>query len=364
MRICFISDSKSVHCKRWTEAMAKLGHEVHLVCNHPVNLAGVNVHVREMYPFGKKGLCRIICGMLNVRKTKKLIRAINPDIVHLLGLFPLMAPDLKHIVRGLPNLAISGWGGEFTGSSGMVMDEKAKGILRYILKQADKITATGRHLAQITSQFTGKEIIIVPYGVELNRFSPSEFPEKQSNALTIGFLKHFEKKYGPECLLRAFALLTKKHGNIELLLIGGGSQANTLEQLAADLRITPLIRFIGAVPYEDVPLWLSRMDIFVMPSVYEEFGVAALEASAMELPVVASNAGGIPEVVQDGKTGILVPPENPAALADAIDKLISNPQMRAEFGKAGRRYVEENYRWEENVKAMIEVYKSMSPESC
>lgn len=360
MRICFISDSKSVHCKRWTEAMSKLGHEVHLVCNHPAVFAGVNVHVQEMYPFGKKGLRRFVRGMLNVRRTRKLIHSIKPDIVHLLGLFPLMAPDLKHIVRGLPNLVVTGWGGEFTGSSGMVIDEKTSGILRFILKHANKITATGRCLSKAASQFTDKAIIIVPYGVELNRFSPSEFPKKQNAKLTIGFLKHFEKKYGPECLLNAFASLTQKYGNIELLMIGGGSRANALEQLAAELCITSLVRFVNAVPYEDVPLWLSRMDVFVMPSVYEEFGVAALEASAMELPVVASNAGGIPEVVQDGKTGFLVPPENTTALAEAIDKLISSPQMRVEFGKAGRKFVLDNYKWEENVKAMVRVYESVS----
>jgi glycosyltransferase involved in cell wall biosynthesis len=98
------------------------------------------------------------------------------------------------------------------------------------------------------------------------------------------------------------------------------------------------------------------IDISVIVSNQESFGVSVIEAGACENPVVVSNVGGLPEVVEDGVTGIIVPAKNPIATADAIEKLILDKSLRESMGKAGRKRVEALYKWENNVEQMMEIY--------
>jgi len=104
---------------------------------------------------------------------------------------------------------------------------------------------------------------------------------------------------------------------------------------------------------------LARLDIFAMPSTYEGFGVAAIEAAAMEVPVVASNVYGIPDVVDDGVTGLLVPPKDVSALAQALRSLIADEERRRQMGRAARAFVAERYSWEKNTAEMESLYGEM-----
>jgi glycosyltransferase involved in cell wall biosynthesis len=118
-----------------------------------------------------------------------------------------------------------------------------------------------------------------------------------------------------------------------------------------------MVEFRGEVSHEKVPSVLNELDIFVMPSRAEGFGVAALEGAASELPVVATRVHGIPDVVIDGETGILVPPRDIGALAAAIESLATQAKVRAKMGKAGRAFVERHYRWEDNCAQMDRLYE-------
>jgi len=142
-------------------------------------------------------------------------------------------------------------------------------------------------------------------------------------------------------------------------MVGSGEPRSQLEELTGQLGLTRNISFLGAVEHRQVPNVLKNVDIFVMPSIREAFGVAAVEAQAMEIPVVATKVGGVPEVVKDGITGILVEPCNPEQLATAIIELIENPERRKEMGKDGRKYVPSHYRWEDNATLMDDLYKSV-----
>ena len=99
--------------------------------------------------------------------------------------------------------------------------------------------------------------------------------------------------------------------------------------------------------------------ISVFPSMNESFGVSVIEASACEKPVIVSNVGGLPEVVENGVTGIVVPPANTLELSKAIEKLILDKTLRIKMGKAGRDRVETMYNWENNVSEMIDIYKGI-----
>jgi glycosyltransferase involved in cell wall biosynthesis len=180
-----------------------------------------------------------------------------------------------------------------------------------------------------------------------------------TSAVTLGFFKHLKPKYGPEYLIRAVEMVVRQYPRTRLLMAGSGELRSHLEALTGQLGLTRNISFLGAVEHRQVSEVLKNVDIFVMPSIREEFGVAAVEAQAMEIPVVATRVGGVPEVVRDGITGILVETRNSEQLATAIIELIENPEKRREMGKEGRKYVLSHYRWEDNAALMDDLYKSV-----
>jgi len=201
---------------------------------------------------------------------------------------------------------------------------------------------------------------IVPFGVDCEQFSPRKEGHAEAGAarqVRIGFVKHLERIYGPDILLRAFAQIAGEGQDLRLVIVGDGSERGRLQELTRMLGVSGRVEFRGHLSHDEVPRLLSSLSVFAMPTVCEEgFGVAALEASAMELPVVASRVGGVPEVVVDGETGVLVAPGDVEALAGALRTLITDPEAAKGMGDAGRRFVLSNYSWGRSVEAMEAVY--------
>ena len=151
--------------------------------------------------------------------------------------------------------------------------------------------------------------------------------------LVLASLGYMVRMKGHDVLLRALALLPPTP-SLVLLLAGDGPGRGRLEQLALELGVTERVRFLGQV-MATAPVYRAA-DILVHPSRNEGFGLVLAEAGGFGLPVVASRVGGIPEVVVDGETGLLVPKEDPAALAAALGRLVADPGLRARLGQAAR----------------------------
>jgi len=303
----------------------------------------------------KNWLIRKFEVLRNAWTFRSMVRAFEPNIVHI----HYIPNDITNLLWywGTKNLFVSPWG------SDIITDYSAeiKGssfYRRFLFRQARGITATSHFLADVTRDYTDKEVHVVPFGVDCQVFRPTE-QINMTSAVTLGFVKHLRAKYGPEYLIRAMGLVVDRHPQARLLMAGSGELRSQLEDLTGQLGLTRNISFLGAVEHRQVPEFLKNVDIFVMPSIREEFGVAAVEAQAMEIPVVATKVGGIPEVVEDGITGILVRPRNPVQLATAIIELIEHPEKRKEMGKKGREYVLSHYRWEDNAALMDDLYKSV-----
>jgi glycosyltransferase involved in cell wall biosynthesis len=158
-----------------------------------------------------------------------------------------------------------------------------------------------------------------------------------SDEATIGIVAALERRKGHDVLLRALARLREAVPRACCLVCGDGSERASLERLADELGVRGLVRFLGE--QRQIADVLAALDVFVQPSRYEGLGVAVLEAMAAGLPVVASRVGGIPEAVQEGKTGLLVAKEEPEALAAAIAELLQDPARAARMGAEGRRRV-------------------------
>ena len=146
---------------------------------------------------------------------------------------------------------------------------------------------------------------------------------------------------GVEDAVRAARLIREKEPAFRLLVVGSGPLEGLVERLAGECGSADAVVFAGA--REDVPAILAAVDLLVVPSESETAGLAALEGMAARLPVVATDVGGLPEAIQDAVTGVLVPPRDPAALADAVLSVLASPERARQMGAAGRSRVETDF---------------------
>jgi len=218
-------------------------------------------------------------------------------------------------------------------------------------------------MAKETALYTNKNIEVTPFGIDMEQFKPmtveSLFTQED---VIIGTVKSLEKEYGIEYLIKAFKILSDKYKELplKLLIVGGGSLDLKLKQLVKTLNIENQTVFTGKVPFDDVPNYHNMLSISVFVSNNESFGVSIIEASSCAKPVVVSNVGGLPEVVEDGVSGFIVPPRDPEATAKAIKKLILDKDLNHQMGQAGRQRVERLYNWTNNVNHMLSIYKDLT----
>ena len=361
MRIAFMGAGHSIHTQRWVTGLSELGVEVLLITQDELGDWKVPNGVRlEMLPFrGNKGY------FLNAPSARRALNAYAPDLVNCH--YASGYGTLANLCRYRPTL-LSVWGSD-------VYDFPYQSILagfivRYNLRVADRIASTSHVMAKQVQHLVPEigEVDITPFGVECDRFTP--MPENRDHiAITIGTVKTLSHKYGIDTLIDAFAILINDQDKLadnvrdrlHLLLVGGGPDQAELQARADALKLEGRVTFAGKVSHADVPKWLNRLDIYVAASRLdsESFGVAVIEASSCELPVVVSNVGGLPEVVEDGLTGLVIPRNDSVALSAALARLVADAPLRISMGRAGRSLVQRNYEWKQSLEQMIKCYTSL-----
>jgi len=208
-----------------------------------------------------------------------------------------------------------------------------------------------------------KKIVVIPNGIDLSKYnvnySKEECREKINLPLDkkiVLFLSAIREKKAPDLLIKAMQKVIKEIPNAYLVMAGKGRMESKIIQLARELAINDLITFPGFVRESKKPLYFKAADVFVLPSYDEIFGIVNLEAMACGTPVVATRVGGIPEIVKDGKNGLLVPPKDPDALADAIIYLLENEDVRRGMGERGREMVKD-YSWDKIAEQYERIYE-------
>jgi glycosyltransferase involved in cell wall biosynthesis len=208
---------------------------------------------------------------------------------------------------------------------------------------------------------------VIHNGADLQMFEPSGFQAAisdfrrslgiEENLFILGNIARLTEQKGQEVLLQAVSLLGRNGRNLKVVLVGGGPRRGELESLADRLGISDHVLFLG--PRHDLPELLSLFDIFVLSSLWESLPVIILEAMAMGKPVVATDVAGVSEVVEHGVTGLLVEAGNPQLLAQAILKLMDNPELAAQMGLAGRQRVERDFSVERMVAETTALYDDL-----
>lgn len=202
---------------------------------------------------------------------------------------------------------------------------------------------------------------IVPNIIDLSRFSPKENSDpsiQQKNVINILVSRNLELIYDNATAIRAFKLVQDRIPSARLTIAGTGSEEKELKNLASELDIKDSVNFMGRVNNEDMPSLYQNADIMINASLVDNMPISILEALACGVPVVSTNAGGIPYLVEDGKTALLVSKNNPVAMADAIFELINDQPKLLELRTNGLASIQQ-YTWL-NVKShLLPIYKEV-----
>ena len=360
-KILLLAARSSIHTVKWANGLAERGHDVTLVSMHPggdpLDSRVRCYQLKHKAPFGY---------FLNVFELKRLLKKEKPDLLH------------AHFISGYGTLAtltgfaprvLSVWGTDiynFPFSSPFNMF-----IARRSLASAHWICSTSWVMAKQTASVfpdAVSKMTVTPFGISSDTFKKNVSLERDGS-IVIGTIKTLMEKYGIDTLIKGFAaartrLLQDSPELGEYLFLkiyGRGPQKQELEKLIADLGLQNCAKIEDFIAHSQVPEALNGMDIYVAMSREhsESFGVAIIEASACQLPVVVSNYGGLPEVVEDGVTGVVVKNNTPEDLARTLIALVMDQKKREEMGRRGRQRVCDLYEWKNCVSLMEQVYETV-----
>lgn len=368
------------------------------VAQHVLNLAKfLNIKNNEVYVFTirnnfKKKFFEKIDNI-------KVFRFFTPDVSKLRGLFFLIqaAPfgcllslikkiDIIHTHTVIPDslvgLFIFSKKKIFTNHSSQFLElyeEKNKNfikkIYKLIIKKYDFIIAPSEELKEKSIDFFYFErsrVFFIPNGVDIERFRPVSLEEKKIKKAKIFNLwnleqrkylifcpRRLEPKNGVEFFVKAVKLLSEKEKNFWGFISGNEyvkTYSNFIKNLIKELKLENYIFFTGPIPNELIVDYYQASDIVILPSLKEAVSISGLEALSCGVPIIGTNVGGIPFIVKNGITGILVQPQNEMEIYKALIKLINNEQLRITMGINGRKFIEDNFSWNIIVNKIIGIY--------
>jgi L-malate glycosyltransferase len=300
-------------------------------------------------------------GLRQFRQSLLAIHRDRPiDLVHVHGAHELMGL-VRIFLPGVPIVfTVHGYHG-----SSSAFSYRLAAIFGNLL--ADQVIVVSRSELKILSEYrlqTDKTTLVYN-GVAEPKIDRSrtkqlsqQFDLNSPEQVVIGTAARLSEAKGLEYLIAAMPQLIKQHPHLKLVIAGDGELKNNLQQMVQNLDIEDHVVFAGYV--RDVHNLIYSFDIFVLPSLQEALPLAAAEAMSMGKPIVGTDVGGIPEQVVDGKTGFVVPPKDPQALAISIDQLIANSSMLADFGRQGYEYYQEKFALSKMLKDTIDVYKKVA----
>jgi L-malate glycosyltransferase len=355
-RVLLLGDANSSHMLKWASGVVSSGYEVKLFSLTPYSSEVLQESGVDVVCSSNAGKNKLLYP-LAINEVKKLIREFKPDILHA---HYASSYGLLGALSGFHPFVMSVWGSDVY--SFPKISPLHKWIFKFNLRKADRICSTSNTMKEEIKKYTGKDISVIPFGIDLNVFKPFYAHHVfKDDSIVVGTVKTLEIGYGIEYLVDAFALLKKKLRGypVKLLIVGKGSLDGKLRGMVKDLGIESETVFTGYVSPAEIPFYQNMLTIAVFPSLYESFGVSVVEAMACEKPVVVTNVGGLPEVVEEGVTGLIVPPQNAEKLEEAIEKLVKDKQLREQLGKQGRQRAERIYNWENNLAEMMGIYDKL-----
>jgi glycosyltransferase involved in cell wall biosynthesis len=250
----------------------------------------------------------------------------QPDVIHAHWWFPNgVAASTASRLCGIPLVTTS------HGTDLRLLEKKpaARPLAKYVFKRSSRITCVSRWLASKAAPMCRSVPVVAPMPVEVTQFNPTD----DRDANRIVFVGRLSAQKGIEAAIRALALLRQ---SIVLDVVGDGPDRQAMVDLANTLGLSERILWRGHVRHDHIPALLARASVLVAPFVDEGLGLVAAEAQLCETPPVGFASGGLPDVIENDITGILVPPGDVTSLASAVERILVEPGLREKMGRVGR----------------------------
>ena len=297
----------------------------------------------------------------------KLNRIRDYDLIHSVGDgLPSHVGTLIKKLKRKPHL-ITIQGGNITpGFRNNLSGRMLRKLQQWSFNNADVVHVISRKLRHQVEELGAHDVVVIPNGVDASIFRPMNKGElrkrhgfSQDEKIIISAARLIPRK-GIDYLIRAAAMISEHLPNLRLLIIGDGVQRAELGKLILQLKLGDKAQILGVVAHDQIPQYLNMADVFVIPSLYEPLGIVTIEAMACGVPVIGTNVDGIPDVIEDGENGILVPPGDDKRLAEAIMKLLADEETRNRFAREGLETVKQRFLWETVLARMKEVYSNLT----
>jgi len=377
MRIAMVSDEfypamggAPTYTMGLGKALAKLGAEpivlTHAHLGYPREEEFDGLKVKRLKGFVIQKLDRAISAGL-AKHLHEFIKFGKFDVIHGQDIYSPMALHSVYSARRrkLPSLLTCHSIHETTG-----LWKLAYQPLAFTMNHADRViavsNATGRFCRALG--VLGHKIVVIPNGADIPKLSSIASRASvrarlgiKSEPLIVTAIRLVKRK-GPENLVAAFSRVLKSMPEAKLAIAGKGPEYTNLRMMIMKLGIENSVFMLGFLPHERVLDLMAAADVFVLPSMVEACPFALLEAMAVGVPAICTRTGGTPEIVENGVNGLMVPPANDGALADAILKILNNHKLAEQLRKNGSSTVSKKFTWERTAKQTLALYEAVSEE--
>jgi glycosyltransferase involved in cell wall biosynthesis len=355
---CLLRGGTEMQTLLLVRALIELGYDVDVCCYFESDALVVREYEAAGAPVHLLGWSRSIGNVSLILALAKIFRDKSPEVVHVQYLAPGLLPILAARIARVPIVIATV---HYPGTPHGII---AHSLLRFgamltnrfmCVSEATEKSWFGNSCLILPNHpeiVVGRRHFTLPNAVDIEGIdkalatkSPKvlETASELKGKIVVGTVARLDHEKGIDILLKAFALVKQSISSAHLLIVGGGSQQVALQDLARQLSISDAITWLGRLTWEVAMEYIGCMDVVVVPSRFEGFGLTAVEAMACGKPVVASKVDGLTEVIQDGINGCLVPAEDVTDIADVLIDLLKNKNRMQAISMAARRHVAEYY---------------------
>jgi glycosyltransferase involved in cell wall biosynthesis len=364
------------HAYQLSKQLVQLGCEVHVVCRHVKGrgrhevVDGIQVHylVPNRGPQWLFLLKKSVLNDLSKQWKFDLFHGHGPCAAFTETKKPLLttlhgtsADEAKEVLLDLvdmPRLGIWNLNAYFLHALAVPSTYLPAFFLKRAVRRATRIIAVSQFVKRQAQNIFGvapQKVEVIYNGAKRSDTFLSDEDEAEPIILYVGYLG---VRKGLPYLISAISMVLRKNAKARAVIVGNGSLKPLCQSMAGKLGISSRITFTGAVTEEAKRDWYRKATLCVIPSTYDPSPIVAFEALAAGKPVVASNVGGLPEVIHNKVNGLLVPPRNPEEIAGAVNEILSNGELASTMGKNASQIIEREYTWEHAARKTLNTYRS------
>jgi glycosyltransferase involved in cell wall biosynthesis len=360
MRILYFSKNYSPHDHRFLSSLAATSHEIFYLRlegnQRQVEDRPIPSEVEQIRWAGGQKTFRWRDVPSLTRDLRRIINEIKPDLIHA---GPIQTCAFLAILSGFRPILTMSWGYD------LMEDAERNGWWRwvtgYTLKRSTFFTSDAQVSRNKAVAFgmNPDRTVVFPWGVDLNRFIPKPSYVKGKRPLVIFCNRSWEPHYGVDVLAKAFVKVAQDREDVSLLLLGGGSQAQTIRKILMNGGVLERVQFCGQISQTDMPHWMRMADLYISPSHVDGSSVSLMEALACGMPALVSDIPANKEWVSEDVNGWLYPDGNAEVLAEKILAVYAQRKKLAPIGRAARRLAEERADWKKNFAVLLKTYEQV-----